>query len=218
MQTIKPPKLPKPLPSGDITQLENKGEYTEFGITGCDFTAHIASDLLFEQVYLRHVIFTQTHLTRLRLVDTRAEICDFSGANWENPRLRRVEFIGCRLLGMQMIEAQLENVVFKECKLDGFVFTSAICKAVRFEKCILHEALLEESDLNGVVFKECDLTHASLLGSSLNDVDLRGSVINGIKAYAKDMRGAIIEPSQAIQVVSLMGVRVQDAENSLLDR
>ena len=93
------------------------------------------------------------------------------------------------------------------------LLASALCNAVRFEKCILHEAMLEESDLTGVIFRECDLAHASLCGSNLNEVDFRGSVINGMKANPNDMRGAIIEPAQAIQVVSLMGVRVVDVEN-----
>ena len=212
-QIIHPPILPKPLISEKLTQMENRGEYNALGIYDCDFTGQTASEVLFEYVHFRRVIFTQTNLNKLRLVDTRAEVCDFSGATWEKPRLRRVEFIGCRLLGMQLLEAQLEDVLFRDCKLEDVLFASAMCKAVRFEKCMLRGAMLEESDLTGVVFQECDLTSISFLDSNLNEVDLRGSVLNGLQANPKDMRGAIIDPAQAIQVVSLFGVRVMELEN-----
>jgi uncharacterized protein YjbI with pentapeptide repeats len=208
MSTIHPPKLPKPLPAGSLEQLVDHVECTECGITGGDFTAQIASDVIFEQAQLRRVHFMQTRLNRLRLSDVRIEACDFSGATWEKPRLRRSEFIGCRLMGVQWIEAQLDDVVFKDCTLEGAVLVNATCKAVRFEKCILRGAFLEESDLSGVVFAQCDLTNASLRESTMQEADLRGSILNGVQANAKDLRGAIIEPGQAIQVVGLLGVTV----------
>jgi uncharacterized protein YjbI with pentapeptide repeats len=209
-QIIHPPKLPKPLLSLDLKYIENQGEYIASGISGVDFTAQIASDVLFEQIHFRRVIFTQTHLTRLRLFDSCVDVSDFSGATWDNPRLRRVEFKGCRFLGMQMVEAQLEDVIFNDCIMDGVLFTSMVCKGVRFEKCVMRSAVLEESDLTGVEFRKCDLSHASLRGSILFDADLRSSILDGVQAYPKDLRGVIIEPAQAIQVVSLLGVRIMD--------
>lgn len=209
-QIIHPPKLPKPLLSLDLNYIENQGEYLTCGISGVDFTAQIASDILFEQIYFRRVNFTQTHLTRLRLFDSCVDVSDFSGATWDNPRLRRVEFKGCRFLGMQIGEAQLEDVLFNDCIMDGVLFTSMVCKGVRFEKCVMRSAVLEESNLTGVVFHKCDLSHASLRGSILFDGDLRNTILDGVQAYPKDVRGVIIEPSQAVQIVSLLGVRIVD--------
>jgi uncharacterized protein YjbI with pentapeptide repeats len=209
-QTIHPPKLPKRLPRGNLQRLENQGEYTEFEIMGCDFTAQSANDVLFEQIHIHRAIFTQVHLTKLRFTDVCAEVCDFSSTNWENPRLRRVEFIGCRLLGVQWLEAQCDDVLFKDCILEGAVLVNTIYNAVHFEKCNLRSAILEESNLSGVVFSNCDLTNASLRASTLYKTDLRGSILNGVQANPQDLRGAIIEPAQAIQVVGLLGVKVQD--------
>lgn len=98
-QTIRLPKLPKPLIGGDLGKLTDRGEYTAVGLSYCNFTAQSARDILFEQVQLHRVNFTQTNLNILRFFDVRADVCDFSGASWEKPRLRRVELIGCRLLG-----------------------------------------------------------------------------------------------------------------------
>jgi uncharacterized protein YjbI with pentapeptide repeats len=209
---IHPPELPKSLPPSNLPRLENRSEFAVMKFSGCDFSQQEAGDIFFEQIYFRHVIFTQTHLVNIRIMDTRIELSDFSGARWEKLRLRRVEFEECRFLGMQMVEAQLDDVVFTDCILERTFFNSIVCKAVRFENCILRDASLEESDLTGVLFRKCDLSQASVRGSIMVDVDFRTSVINGMQANPKDMRGVIIEPAQAIQMVSLMGVRVFDDE------
>lgn len=209
-QNVQPPQLLKHLPAETIAALEDHGEYSSLGLSGCDLTGQQAGDILFEQVHFRHAAFTRTHLVKIRLADTRAEVSDLSGASWEKARFRRAEFIGCRLLGIQLLDAQLEDVVFKDCNLEGAVFVSTTFKAVRFEKCSLRGAAFEEVDLTGAVFYQCDLSNASLRGAKLHGADLRGSSINGLQAAAKELQGAIIDPTQAIQVVSLLGITVLD--------
>ena len=81
-----------------------------------------------------------------------------------------------------------------------------------FEKCNLRGAFLEESDLSGVVFSGCDLANTSLRASTLHDADFRSSLLNGLQANPKDLRGAIIEPVQAIQIVGLLGVTVKEVD------
>jgi uncharacterized protein YjbI with pentapeptide repeats len=211
-QTIHPPNLPKRLSRGDLQKLENWGEYTTLEIAGSGFTSQTATEVLFEQIHFHRAIFTQTHLIRLRFTDVRVDVCDFSGAHWETPRFRRVEFFGCRLLGVQWLEAQCDDVFFKDCNLEGAVLVKTTCNAVRFEECNLRSAILEESNLSGVVFSHCDLTNASLRASTLIKTGLRSSSLNGVQANPQDLSGAIIEPTQAIQVVGLLGVTVQDSD------
>jgi hypothetical protein len=42
--------------------------------------------------------------------------------------------------------------------------------------------------------------------------DFRGSVINGLRVGAKELKGAIIDPAQAEQIVSLLGITVKEPE------
>jgi uncharacterized protein YjbI with pentapeptide repeats len=212
---IKSPKLPKPLPPKNLANLTDHAEIAACSISSCDLTGQTAIDVFFEQVHLRHVSFTQTRLNKLRVTDLCAEVCEFSGSNWENPRLRRVEFIGCRLLGVQWLEVQCDDVFFKDCILEGAVLVKTTCNAVRFEKCNLRGVILDESNLSGVVFSHCDLTNASFRASTLNKTDLCGSILNGVQANPQDLRGAIIDAAQAIQVVGLLGLTVQDSDGRL---
>jgi hypothetical protein len=51
-----------------------------------------------------------------------------------------------------------------------------------------------------------------LRGSRLAGADFRGSIINGMQVGAPELKGAIIEPGQAVQVVDLLGVVVKEQE------
>ena len=203
-------RLPKNLPSETLTGLEGHQEYTSIEISGCDLTDQSAENVLFEEVSLRNTLFTGSRMPKLRLLDIRLEGCDLSGAFLEGARFRRVEFNGCRLMGVQALSAQLDDVRFKDCNLEGAVFVSSQTKALRFEDCILRNATFEEASLGGAIFKRCDLSNADLRNTILGETDLRGSTLDGLQVSAKDMQGAIISPTQAIQVASLLGVTVMD--------
>lgn len=209
---LQPPQLPKPLPGGTLVALEDHSETSALALAGCDFTAQSAEDLLFDQVSFQRAVFQQTRLARLRWFDVRATASDFSAAAWEKARLRRAEFNGCRLLGIQLLEAHLEQVLFKDCNLEGAVFASAVFKFARFETCNLRGAIFEQAELSGVVFRRCDLSQAALTGAKLTGADLRGSILSGLRIGPEDIRGAIIEASQAAQVVALLGVVIQELE------
>jgi uncharacterized protein YjbI with pentapeptide repeats len=151
-------------------------------------------------------------LPKLRLLDVQLEACDLTGAIWEQARLQRVTFNGCRLRGVQLLEAHCENAVFHDSLLENSNFASATFKAARFENCDLREAVFTEADLGNVVFQRCDLTHADLRGSKLTGADLRGSIISGMQVGAPELKGAIIDPTQAVQVASLLGLSVKEQD------
>ncbi|MEP7198751.1 MAG: pentapeptide repeat-containing protein [Chloroflexota bacterium] len=208
--SVQPPRLPKHLRADAVESLADNAEYSALLLAGCDWAAQAAAHVRCEQLQLRRANFQRTRLPHLFMVDTRVEASDLSGAVWEQARLRRVAFVGCRLLGIQWLNAQLESVAFTDCNLEGAVFAAATFKPARFEKCNLRGASFEEAELSGVVFDQCNLANADLRGATLRGADLRGSVINGLRAGAKELHGAIIDPTQAIQVVSLLGVTVKE--------
>jgi uncharacterized protein YjbI with pentapeptide repeats len=206
------PQLPKPLPAGSLSALSDHTDTSGVALSGLDFSNQAALDVLFDQVLLQHCIFQQTRLERPRLFDVRTSGSDFSGAVWDLARLRRVEFNACRLLGIQLLKANLEQAFFKECNLGGALFASAVFRNARFEGCSLKGASFEGADLSGVIFRHCDLSEAIFSGAKMDAADLRGSLLNGMKLGAQDIKGVIIDSTQAIQVVALLGVVIQDLD------
>ncbi len=209
---IRPPTLPMRPRQETVQALANDAEYVALSLTRCDLSGQAAEGIVFDQVALRHTSLARTRLTRLLFSDVRAEVSDFSGADWQKARLRRVEFVGCRLLGILWPEAQLEDVLFKDCNLESAVLASAALKRVRFEACTLREAQCDGADLSHVFLGRCDLTGADLRGATLRGADLRGAAIEGLRVTPRDMQGAIVDPSQAVQIAGLFGLTVQPEE------
>lgn len=213
---ILPPQLPRRLESGDLFSIEDDDIIETQLLTGCDLSSQAGARALFEQVLFQRGIFNNTKLPRTRIIDCRFETCDLSQVVLEGARLSRVEFSGCRLIGAQWINAQLDDVSFKDCGLEGAVYSLAAFRAARFENCVLRNAFFDEADLTNVVFEQCDLSGAVLQGACLKGADLRGSKIGSLLVDAQDLRGAIIDPRQALQVVALLEITVKEPGETLV--
>ncbi len=211
-QEIQTPRLPKQLSRPLLPILEDLGEFVAANISDVTWERWSALSATFEQSYLRNINLTQARLPKLRLVDVQLEACDLTATGLEQARLQRVLFNGCRMMGAQLLDARCEDVIFRECLLEGAVFAGTTFKAARFEHCDLREAVFTETDLSRVVFQRCNLTRVDVRGGKLVGADLRGSLLNGMQAGVKELRGAIIDPTQAVQVVSVLGLRVKDVD------
>jgi uncharacterized protein YjbI with pentapeptide repeats len=214
-QAIQQPRIPKQLPVRPLAALEDDGEYALFELSGCNLADTKASQPVFEQMLFHRVVLGPSRHKKPRFVDCRLETSDLSRIEWEGARFRRVEFIGCRMIGSHLMDSEMEDVTLKECNLERAIFLSAGFKAVRFIHCVLREASFEKADLSGVVFDDCDLTDADLRQSKLNRTDFRGSMLGGIQVGTQELKGAIVESAQAIQMAGLIGLIVREKGEDL---
>lgn len=208
---IQPPQLPKPGLVERIVDepVQDQSAFSQCLLANSDFSEQAADDVLFEQAHLKRVSLARTHLTSSQMIDVRCDVCDFASAEWEKAHLSRIEWTGCRLVGLKLMESEIADAVIKECNAEFALFWSSSFKAARFERCNLSGASFQEANLSGVVFKDCDLSKADLRGAKLAGADLRGSKLEGLKVGIKELQGAIIEPGQAVHIVGLLGIEVK---------
>ncbi len=210
-KAIKLPNLPKQgLEKGlpDDT-LQDYAQYTQLMLSLDDFTGQEAQHISFDQLQLQSVVLSKTRFKKVQLLDCRLLACDLANAEWSEAVLSRVELLGCHLTGFQSGEGLLQDVLFKECRGSFVQFALTKFKNVRFEDCDLSEANFFEADLSGVTFLNCDLRQADFAKAKLIGADLRGSKIDGIRIGPNELKGATIDPTQAIAFVRGMGIRVE---------
>ena len=208
---VEPPQLPKRLSPGTLPgeQLADQGSYAKLAFTNIDWSSQEADDVYFEATHFKRVILNGARLPALQIVDARFDGCDLTGTECEKGHLNRVEFFGSRLAGARLLNANIANVLFKDCSGEFAMFWESTFESVRFENCRLSEASFLGADLSGVVFDRCDLSKANLQGTTLIGADFRSSKIEGLRVGSKELQGAIISPSQAVHVVSLLGITVK---------
>ena len=59
------------------------------------------------------------------------------------------------------------------------------------------------------MIKGCNLSHVEMTGAKLGEADLRGSQLEGLQANADDLRGAIVDPAQAMVLAEIMGLKIR---------
>jgi uncharacterized protein YjbI with pentapeptide repeats len=162
-----------------------------------------------QSVRFQHVRASASNLDNLKLLDALHESCDWANAAWNHAHINRCVMNGCRMTGFTAADAKFENTCFTKCKLDLTVFHRTEFISCCFEDCVLHDSSFEEAILHDVRFKNCDLRKSRMVRAKLQGVDLRGSMIQGLQAEARDVCGILIDPSQAIDLIYLLGVQVQ---------
>ena len=64
--------------------------------------------------------------------------------------------------------------------------------------------------LKNVYFDNAELVNAKFFKTSLKDIDLSNSNIEGIATSIEDIKGAIIDKFQALDLLYLIGVKVKE--------
>ncbi len=193
--------------------VRDRGTYDYLALSQLDLGGQRAEYATFEATRFSHVSMSESNFPGLSLLDVRLEDCDLANADLYKASLQRVELVASRIVGLKAGGAEFYDVLFKDCKGSFSFFRSAIFKSVRFEDCDLTEADFGEADLSGVLFSRCNLTRCDMSGAKLVGTDFRGSNLDGLKVGLDELRGAIVDPSQALDFIELLGLFVRSVED-----
>lgn len=194
--------------------LRTDGRYEDVVFTGGEYASSQLSGLTIGPAILTKLIARAARWRDLQLTDVRLTGCDLANIDCVGAKMRRVELLDGRLTGANFSESRLTDLRVANCKADAAWFIRTVFERARFERCDLRGANFEGADLRGVVFSDCDLRLARLTGARLASTDLRGSNLEGIEAGSGDLRGAIIEPTQAADLIALLGVILRNRSDA----
>ena len=140
--------------------------------------------------------------------DVRLVGCDLANIRAHRISLLRVELIDCRLTGFSATGLEWQDVLIQNgdaryAQLQGGTF-----RACEFVGCKWNEADLQNADLTGSVFRLCELARADLQGAKLQNTDFRTSEVEGMLVGMNDLRGAIVDPAQAMIFARVLGLQI----------
>ena len=178
-------------------------------VDGGDFSGTTLQQLVVRRSVIQAVSFANTHLRSCRLRDVRFVRCDLSNAVMRGLEASRVEFIDCRLTGMNAIECRMEDVLLERCEARYAQFTDGAARGSEFIDTQLQDADLRSLNLENTKWTRSSLSRADLSGAKLTGADLRGAAIDGIIVNAPDVSGAIVNPTQAMELARLLGLVIR---------
>ncbi|QOY88731.1 DinB family protein [Paludibaculum fermentans] len=140
--------------------------------------------------------------------DVRLVNCDLANLRAQRMVLERVEFVDCRLAGLATGSLDARDVLILNSDLRYASLSGARFQNSEFEGCNWQDSDLRSADLSGTVIRNCDLARADLQGATLRDTDFRTSQLEGMQVGIHDLRGAIVEPGQAMILAQVLGLRI----------
>lgn len=173
--------------------------------TGAEF-----DELRLEQCEMQDMIFNETSTEETMLVDCIIKRSCFAGAKLKEPFLARVEFVSCRLQGVQADVCVIRDTYFRSSKIQSGNFRYGKLKDVVFEDCDLLDADFVGTQLECVTFNKCNLNGVDFSQAQLKDVRLGGSTIESIRIASDSLKKVTVDTSQALYLASIFGLNIED--------
>lgn len=212
---IHPPKLPPQELFVDLRKmgLKDGHEYSNLTSSDSNLSNRTVHMVLVDCIQLNHDALCGSVVSNCQFNDVVIEGCDLSNTQWIAIKVNRAQIRNCKLTGLAMHDSRLSNAVFENCVGDLLQISSTEFKQSAFKNCQFTKADFRACDLEGSHFIDCDLSEALFYDAKLNDTDFRGSQLSGIKAFPKDLKGAIIDQQQAFELAThlakLIGLQVK---------
>ena len=175
-----------------FTKSMETGIYASYrSIKECAFSNITFIDSAFKSAQISDVVFRQ---------------CDFSNISFAGSSFYRVEFIDCKLMGTNFGESTFNHV------RNSRYINLAMSKTnqMQFSRCDLQNGSLNDCRLQATAFEHCSLIQADFSHTRLRNIDLRTSRINGLQINISDLQGAIVSSIQAMELLPLLGVVIND--------
>ena len=164
----------------------------------------------FKSCTFRHQNFSECKFCSSQLTDVRFENCDLSNISFTGSSLYRVEFISCKLLGTNLSETTMNHILLHDCNAGYINLAMSKMSQVRFAHSLLRNGSVHDCRVSSVAFDSCDLVEADFSHAPLRGIDLRTSRISGITLNISDLKGAVITSMQAMELLPLLGVIIED--------
>ena len=162
-----------------------------------------------EASVLERVVLANCTFGSIVLKDVRLTSCDLANLQTRALSLTRVEFVNCRMTGLRAGEADCRDVLMEEGDQRYAQFRYAKFRSAEFDSCNFEEADFQGADLTGSIFRKCNLRNAEMSKVKLMNADLRGSAVESLHLNAEDVRGAVVDLSQAMIFAPLLGIRIE---------
>ncbi|WP_321475215.1 DinB family protein [uncultured Paludibaculum sp.] len=140
--------------------------------------------------------------------DVRLVGCDLANLHAQRIVLERVEFVDCRMTGLSAAAIEGQDVLIRNSDLRYASFQGARFRNSEFEGSNWREVDLRDADLSGTIIRGCQLGRADLQGATVQGVDFRTSQLEDMLVGLNDLRGAIVEPGQAMVFARVLGVKI----------
>ena len=216
--SIAKPKLPTNLVSvEDFSSLAQEHRSEDSPISGiyCSDTTLVEEDLLLLEVRssrFQGCSFTHCHFEKAVFIDVCFQNCDLSNSRFRGAFFERCQFLSCKAVGVDMSDTRFKNVAFRQTRLQYAFFDKAKMSDVLFDEIDFTESSMIEASLKNFTVRDVKFIRNNFFKTPLSGIDLSQSdlVAPVVSMPPVELKGAIISPAQAADLIGLWGIVVKE--------
>ena len=155
--------------------------------------------------------FRSCNFEKASFVDILFKSCEFSNSNFAAAYFERCLFVDCKCIGLDMRETTIKQSTFEKSNFQFSSFDRASFREILFEQVDFSQVSISEAKLKKFRARNSKFVQNNFFRTLLATVDFTENDFRSpkVSAPALELKGAIISPLQAADLVGIWGVIVQ---------
>lgn len=164
----------------------------------------------FNGCHFINVDFTNKKLKDIDFIDCIFEKCNLEFLDFSNRSIHRCCFKNCNLTGCNLVNSSLIDISIINSKCSYINFSDSKIKHFLLRDSVVKEGRFVSLNLENIYFDNVDFSESEFLNTKLKGIDFSKCNITNIGTTTVDLKGIIINPEQALMLISLFGIIVKD--------
>ena len=199
-----------------MSDIIDGNEYADECFTKLQMMGRCFGEIIFERCEFIQCDFSSVNFTGCKFIDCLFDRCNLSLVGIANTRLSNIEFIGCKLVGIDWTKAYwprfdfYSQLNFKGSILSGGNFFALKIHESIFEDCRLHDIDFRNAELNKSIITDSDLSNSLFLQTNLESVDFTGSHSFNIDIRQNKLSKATFSQFEALELLRSLDIFLVD--------
>lgn len=159
----------------------------------------------------KNCVFHNCSFENACFIDVIFENCDLSNSSFRDAYFERCLFVSCKCTGLDMSDSVVKQTSFELSNFQYSNFNKAKMTDVLFSGIDFTEASMSEAKLNRFETTKSKFVRNNFFKTLLAAVDFTDNVLVAptVSMPLAELKGAVINPSQAVDLIGLWGVIVR---------
>ena len=203
------PRLSKYLTEKNFSKEDSRGDCYDLWIRNCSLEFHM-EEVEFNGCKFEKVDFSSAQIRNVDFIDCVFEHCNLSGVDFSNRSIHRCSFEHCNLVGCDFIQSGLQDISITDSKCDYVNFSSSQMKHFSIKDSVFRKGRVVDVQWSDIYFEKINFEETEFLHTKLDGIDFGNCNIDRISVLASDVKGMIVNPEQALMLISLLGINIKD--------
>ena len=181
---------------------------------GRDLSGECHDKVAFIDVDLTEAVDRAGVFTECSFRGVRFNVSTHANAAFVNCTFTRCSFFDATFTGCKLVGSMFDGCTFGLLEVDGGDWSFTGLPGADLRRSVFRDVRMREADLTGARFDDaqvlrCDLSGAWVHRASFARCDLRGSDLSAFDPETAGLKGAVIDPAQALVIAATLGLVVR---------